>query len=98
MTFVKASVREVFIKHKEVTKAKGTNKDVTEKVAFVIILKNVASIAEVADSCWYISIFVFTTSAPTGSDVIRAAPLTILMAGWTCWQLTTPAQADFNHR
>lgn len=50
-TFIKASVRKVFIKHKEVTKAKRTNKDVTEKVAFVIILKNVASIAEVADSC-----------------------------------------------
>ena len=51
MTSLKVSVREVFIKHKEVTKAKGTNKYLTEKVAFVIILKNVFSIAEVADSC-----------------------------------------------
>lgn len=53
---IKASIREIFMKHKQFTKAKTVNhswelsKDVLEKVAFVIISRNGANIAEAADS------------------------------------------------
>ena len=52
----KASIKEVFMKHKQFTKARTVNhswelsNDVLEKVAFVIISRNVANIAEAADS------------------------------------------------